>query len=148
MGKIVSVMEKKDAGLNPPAAVQVKENPVHMLVDTPGKRLYLLQVACLISKDVEKLVDENYNENAILVSANSTVIGKPALKQHFMNYLSRVDIKEVKSTDVFVESGDALLFEATIETSTGIAKVYDAFVLQAGKISYHFTGVKEQKSTI
>jgi hypothetical protein len=118
------------------------DNVVHLVIDTPGKQLYLRQVECLISKDIESLVEENYNDDANLVSAQSSVCGKPALKKHFRDYLSRVSIKGVKSTDLFVETADAMLFEATIESDTGIVKVYDAFVLKNGKISYHFSGVR------
>jgi hypothetical protein len=118
------------------------ETPVTMIIDTPGKQFYQRQVECLIAKDVDRLVDENYHDDAVLTSADSTARGKPALKAHFHNYLNRVTIKEVKSTDLFVETADTLLFEATVETDHGIAKVYDAFVLRDGKVAYHFTGVK------
>jgi len=113
-----------------------------MIIETPGKQFYQRQVQCLITKDVDRLVDENYQDDAVLTSASSTVRGKLALKKHFHNYLDRVTIKEVKSTDVFVETEDTILFEATIETNYGISKVYDAIVLQDGKVAYHFTGVK------
>jgi hypothetical protein len=113
-----------------------------MMLDTPLRQLYQRQVDCLIAKDVDKLVDKNYADNAVLISSNITVRGKPALKEHFHNYLNMVTIKEVKSTDVFMETEDAFLFEATVETDHGIVKVYDAFVLHNGRITYHFTGVK------
>jgi hypothetical protein len=112
------------------------------LINSLGNQLYQRQVECLIAKDVDRLVDENYCDDALLTSANSSVRGKQALKDHFRHYFQRMTIKEVKSTDLFVETDDTLLFEATVETNLGIAKVYDAFVLRAGKIAYHFTGVK------
>lgn len=112
------------------------------LINSLGNQLYLRQVECLLAKDVNRLVDENYCDDALLTSANSSVRGKQALKEHFRNYLQRLTIKEVKSTDLFVETADTLLFEATVETNLGIAKVYDAFVLRDGKIAYHFSGVK------
>jgi len=111
-------------------------------LDSPGRKFYQRQVECLITKDVDRLVDENYHDDAVLTSAASTVCGKPALKEHFHNYLNRVTIKEVKSTDLFVETDDTILFEATVDTNYGIAKVYDAFVMRDGKVAYHFSGVK------
>jgi len=135
-------MENQGAALREIMMIDDRQNAIHMAVDTPGKKIYLRQVECLISKDIERLVRDNYNEDATLVSAKSTVHGKTALKTHFQNYLSRVNIKGVKSTDLFVESADALLFEATVETDAGFVKVYDAFVLKNNKVSYHFTGVK------
>jgi hypothetical protein len=113
-----------------------------MSIETPGKQIYQRQVEYLIAKDVDRLVDENYHDDAVLTSADSTVRGKSELKKHFHRFLNQVTIKEVKSTDVFVETEDTILFEATIETNFGISKVYDAFVLHAGKVAYHFTGVK------
>jgi hypothetical protein len=112
-----------------------------MILDTPSKRLYQLQAECLISKDVDQLVDKNYQDDAVLISADSTVRGKPALKEHFYNCLNRVTIKKLKSTDLFVETDAAVLFEATVETNFGTSKANDAFVLRDGKVDYHFTGV-------
>jgi carbon-monoxide dehydrogenase small subunit len=123
-------------------ALEKFRSPVCMIVDTPGKEFYQRQVEFLISKDVDRLVDENYNENAVLTSSDFIVRGKPALKEHFTNYFKWVTIKEVKSTDIFVETDNTILFEATVESNYGPAKVYDAFVLRDGKIDYHFTGVK------
>jgi aerobic carbon-monoxide dehydrogenase small subunit len=123
-------------------AVEKKSSPVRMIVDTKAKQFYQRQVKYLMSKDVERLVDENYLEDAVLTSGDFTVRGKPALKEHFQNYLKWVTIKEVKSTDLFVETDNTVLFEATIESNFGTAKVYDAFVLRDGKVAYHFTGVK------
>jgi carbon-monoxide dehydrogenase small subunit len=123
-------------------AVEKKRSPVRMIVDTQAKQFYQRQVECLMSKDVDRLVDENYHDDAVLTSGDFTVRGKTALKEHFYNYLKWVTIKEVKSTDLFVETDNTVLFEATIESNFGIAKVYDAFVLRDGKVAYHFTGVK------
>jgi ketosteroid isomerase-like protein len=107
-----------------------------------GHKLYQRQVEYLIAKDVDRLVDENYCEDAVLTSAVSSVRGKQALKEHFHKYLDHSTIEEVKSLDLYVETADTLLFEATIQLNNGLAKVYDAFVLRDGKIAYHFSGVK------
>jgi len=131
-------MDYKDSSVK---EMQV-QTTMTMIIETPGKQFYQRQVQCLITKDVDRLVDENYQDDAVLTSASSTVRGKLAIKKHFQNFLDRVTIKAVKSTEVFVETEDTILFEATIETNDGISKVYDAFVLHDGKVAYHFTGVK------
>lgn len=123
-------------------AVEKTHSPVQMIVDTPGKKFYQRQVEYLLAGDADALVEDNYNEDAVLTSAEFTVRGKEALKQHFRNYLRWVKIKAVKSTDKFVETDNTVLFEATVESNYGVVGVYDAFVLKDGKISYHFTGVK------
>jgi hypothetical protein len=135
-------MNNQQENIQMPPVFVNPNNPVRMVVDSSGKELYLRQVECLISKDVDRLINENYNNDAVLISASAIIRGKSALKKHFTSYLSKVNIKKVRSTDAFVETDDALLFEATIESDQGTARVYDAFVLRAGKISYHFTGVK------
>jgi aerobic carbon-monoxide dehydrogenase small subunit len=123
-------------------AVAKTNSPVQMIVDTPGKRFYQRQVEYLIAGDADALVEDNYNDDAVLTSAEFIVKGKEALKQHFRNYLRWVTIKAVKSTDKFVETDNTVLFEATVESNHGVVSVYDAFVLEDGKIAYHFTGVK------
>jgi ketosteroid isomerase-like protein len=123
-------------------SVKEYNNLVGMVNETPGKQLYQHQVECLITRDVDRLIDGNYQDDAILITSSSTVKGKPALKEHFKTDLDHVNIIQVQSADAFVESGDTTLFEATIETDAGTAKVYDAFVLHNGKVAYHFTGVK------
>lgn len=51
----------------------------------------------------------------------------------------------LRSTDTFAASttanGDAVLFEATIATGAGVARVSDAFVLRAGRATHQVTGV-------
>jgi hypothetical protein len=37
---------------------------------------------------------------------------------------------------------DALFFEASVSTSLGEARVYDAVVLRDGKVTHHLTGIK------
>jgi carbon-monoxide dehydrogenase small subunit len=123
-------------------AVAKTTSPVGMVIDTPGKRFYENQVKYLLAGDAEGLVDSNYHDDAVVVSPDFIVRGKPALKAHFRRYLNWVKIKQVKSTDNFVETDDSVLFEATIESNMGTVKVYDAFVLKDGKITYHFTGVR------
>jgi aerobic carbon-monoxide dehydrogenase small subunit len=122
-------------------AVEKAKSPVKIVIDTPGKQFYLRQVQFMLNDDADGLVEENYHDDAVLTSPEFIVTGKDALKKHFQNYMKWVKIKEVISTDKFAETGDTIQFEATVRSNYGIAKVYDAFVLKDGKISYHFTGV-------
>ena len=64
------------------------------------------------------------------------------LKQYFRGYVAKLGNLQMVSLDAFVETDDAVLFEATVRTATGEARVFDAFVLLEGKAAYHFTGVK------
>jgi ketosteroid isomerase-like protein len=107
-----------------------------------AKEFYQEQLDYLSAKDVDGLIDNHYNEDAILIGFDFVVKGRDALKAHFRNYLHTLGHLEVKATNKFRETEDALFFEASVVSALGPAEVYDAMVLQGGKISYHFTGVK------
>jgi aerobic carbon-monoxide dehydrogenase small subunit len=123
-------------------AVQKTTSPVHMIVDTPGKRFYENQVRHLLAGDADGLVDDNYHPDAVVASFDFQVTGHEALKAHFRNYLKWVRIEEIISTDKFTESDDKVSFEATVRTNHGVFRVYDVFTLKDGKAIYHFTGVR------
>ena len=48
---------------------------------------------------------------------------------------------KLRAMDKFVETEDAIFFEATIDLDGGVAKVNDAFVLENGRAKHHFTGL-------
>jgi SnoaL-like domain len=110
--------------------------------DTAGRIFYKEQIALLEQAKVDELIDRHYDEDAILVSAAKVVRGRGALKEHFRAYLKMLGKLQILSLDVFVETEDTILFEATVRSQMGDAKVYDAFVLRDGKATHHFTGLK------
>ena len=107
----------------------------------PGRELYERQVRFLVEKDVDGLIDTNYTPDAALISFGAVVRGDQALKDYFRGYLAMLGDLVVESTDKFVETEDAVFFEATVRSALGRARVYDAFVLRDGRIAVHFTGV-------
>lgn len=109
----------------------------------PGRALYERQVRFLLDKDVEGLIDTNYTPDAELISFQTTVRGSVALKEYFRGYLEMLGDLVIESTDKFVETEDAVFFEATVRSALGTARVYDAFVLRDGRIAIHFTGVMD-----
>ncbi|GCF07959.1 nuclear transport factor 2 family protein [Dictyobacter arantiisoli] len=112
------------------------------MATTFARKFYDEQLDYLSAHDVDGLIDDHYNEDAILVGFDFTVKGNAALKEHFRNYLKTLGRIDVKSTDKFNETADTIFFEASVVTDLGPATVFDAIVLKNGKISYHFTGVK------
>ena len=112
-----------------------------MADESPKRRFYEAQIQYLVAGDVEGLIDNQYTEDAQLVSFDNQIKGNAALKEYFKGYLQMLGSLEVVSTDRFVETDDSLFFQATVNTQLGQAKVYDAWVLRDGKISHHFTGV-------
>ena len=110
---------------------------------TPGKLFYQKQLDFLYAKDVDGLIDSNYNDDAVLHSFDHTIKGNQALKEYFKGYLEMLGDLKVLSTDKWTETDDTIFFEATVETAKfGVVKVFDAMVFKDGKISHHFTGVK------
>ena len=107
-----------------------------------ARDFYKEQLDYLSAKDVDGLIDNHYNEDAVLVSFDLVVKGRDALKAHFRQYLQTLGHLELKSTNKFRAGEDFLFFEASVTTDLGSVEVYDAMMLTRGKISYHFTGVK------
>jgi len=109
---------------------------------TPGHKFYDEQLDYIFANDVSGLIDNHYNEDAVLISYDFVVKGREALKAHFRNYLATLGNLEVKSTDKFNETEDTIFIEASVTSNLGPAVVFDAWTLKDGKIAYHFTGVK------
>ena len=110
---------------------------------TPGRRFYNDHVSYLEANDVEGLVNSHYNLDAEMIGFDFVVRGHAALRQQFRRYLNSLGQLRLKSTDRFVETGDAIFFELTTTANQGDIRVYDVFVLKDGKISAHFTGIKD-----
>jgi SnoaL-like protein len=108
---------------------------------TPGRELYERQIRFLVAKDIDGLVDTNYAPDAELISFQTVVRGREALRQYFRGYVEMLGDLVVESTDKFTETPDAVFFEATVRSALGRVRVYDAFVLRDGQITHHFTGV-------
>ena len=113
-----------------------------MSASTPGRKFYEEQIALLQPGRTDELIDRHYHEHAVLVTLGKVVRGRNDLKQYFRGYAAKLGHIQMVSLDAFVETDDAVLFEATVRTATGEARVYDAFVLLEGKAAYHFAGVK------
>lgn len=122
-------------------AAKRNNSKVKMIIDTPRKKMYENRVELLMAGDVDRLVEEHYNEDAVLMSFDFIVRGRAALKAHFRNFVRWVALKEVISTDRFVETDDSFFYEATAVTNYGVGRVYDAYCLRDGKIDRHFTGM-------
>ncbi len=108
--------------------------------NTPGTEFYNNQIAYLEANDLDSLVDQ-YHEDAIMVGFDFQVKGREAIRKHMEAYMQRLGSFKLLSTDKFTETPDSIFFEATCETSLGVARVYDVFMLRDGKAAHQFTGV-------
>jgi ketosteroid isomerase-like protein len=111
-------------------------------IQSPGRRFYDDQIALLQQGRTDELVETHYHPDAVLVSFENVVRGHAALRDFFRQYCVRLGDFKVLSLDQFVETGDALFFEATVSSAFGKVQVYDAFSLRAGRATHHFAGRK------
>ena len=108
--------------------------------ELPDHPFYRHQIALLEAGDLDGLMGQ-YDDDAVLVTYETTVRGKAALREYFAGYPARLGSLRVVSTDTFAGGEDAVFFEATAESAHGVARVYDAFALRDGKATHHFAGV-------
>jgi hypothetical protein len=112
--------------------------------DTKAWKFYEKHLQFFFDRDIDGLLESDYNEDAVVVSYDFAVKGHDGLRQLFTQYIEMIGDITLKSTDQFNETEDSIMLEATLETSkAGVRKVYDVFVMRDGKISYHFTGLKD-----
>jgi hypothetical protein len=110
-----------------------------------NQEFYENHIRLLANNDANELVENDYHEDAqmILFVAEEPVVitGKDELKIQLGNYLSYV-YRGFISTEKLKITDDAIFLEATINTTNGISKVYDALYMKDGKIFRHFSGLK------
>ncbi len=102
---------------------------------------YNRQLDFIAKMDVEGLIKNQYTEDAELLNFDTYVKGAPALVEFFKGYIASLGYIKLLSTDKYAEGDESVLFESTVETAGGIARVYDVFVMRNGKIWRHFAGL-------
>lgn len=105
-----------------------------------GKTFYERQIAALEKLDSSTLL-EQYHPDATIAGFDFVVEGHDAIREHFEHYLGHLGTFKLKSTEKFVETPDAIFFEATMLTDHGEVRVYNIFLLHEDKATHHFTGV-------
>lgn len=113
------------------------------------REIFDRQMEYIQAKAVEPLIDNNYNEDAELISLVGepfVVKGADALKTHFKNYLKQAgEFQNIELTKI-IETEDTIAIEASVTLNQNNqlieVNVYDAFHLENGKIARHFTGIK------
>ena len=99
------------------------------------------QVEYLRNRDIEALLERHYHPDALLVTQQTAVHGHAALREYFKRYLEALGDFSGDAIDLLSAADGALLFEATLTSALGRARVYDAFVLEDGRATHHFAGV-------
>lgn len=110
---------------------------------SPGRAFLDRRIELLTAGKFEQMVDEDYNDDALLVDFNGTVRGKAALREHFATHFPALGGITLKSIDKLVETEDSLFCQITVITGAyGEVTSYEGFVLRNGKADYHFTALK------
>ena len=78
--------------------------------------LYERQIQFLVDKDVDGLIETNYAPDAELITFQTVIKGRDALRTYFRGYIEMLGDIVVESTDKFAETDDAILFEATVRS--------------------------------
>jgi ketosteroid isomerase-like protein len=107
---------------------------------TDLRRFYDEQLELIRKGDVAVLVETHYHADAVLMTPDRIVRGVAALKEMFGNYIPTLGDFVVK-TEAFTACGNIFLVEAEINPGPQSRRVYDAFVLEGGRIIFHFAGV-------
>ncbi|MDF7819906.1 nuclear transport factor 2 family protein [Runella sp. MFBS21] len=110
-----------------------------------NQEFYENHLKLLADNDVNVLVEHDYHDDAemILHVADEPIHlkGKEALLQQLGDYLKYI-YRGFISTEKLAITDDSIFLEATINTTNGPSKVYDALYMKDGKIFRHYSGLK------
>lgn len=107
---------------------------------TPGKKFYLDQLGYVGKGDIEGLLKNHYHEDAMMVTFDGVRSGHDELRQYYVNTLASMGKITGLSTDYFCETGDSIIFKATItDDKRGTVHADNALYLKDGKIYRHLS---------
>jgi hypothetical protein len=114
---------------------------------SPGRKFFDEHMAYIGGKDVDGLIDDQYTDDAILISPFDiletppphVVRGNKALKEFFVKYLDWQGEIRVESLFDFAEAEDSIFFQAVFTSHTGKWLVGDAWHMDKGKIDRHYS---------
>jgi predicted SnoaL-like aldol condensation-catalyzing enzyme len=114
---------------------------------TFGRTFFDQHMAYISAKDVDGMVDDQYTEEAVLISPFDIldtppphiVRGNQALKEFFRKYLDWQGGIKVESLYNFAELDDSITFHAILTSNTGRWVVSDAWHMRDGKIDRHYS---------
>ncbi|NUQ04283.1 MAG: nuclear transport factor 2 family protein [Anaerolineae bacterium] len=124
------------------AALQVAGSPAHLVTETPLRKFYDSHLRAMLAGDVDALVDAHYSADAVLTTFEGVISGRDALKTYFRDYLSVHTDLVIAATERFVEFGDSIYTETVVRSARGVTHAYNAFVVQDGRVTHQFAGVK------
>jgi len=114
---------------------------------TPGQQFFDEHMKFLSENDVDGMIDNQYTEDAVLISPFDIldtppphiVRGRKDLKKFFRKYVDWQGAINVESLYDFAETEEAISFQAVFTSNTGRWLVGDAWYMRGGMIAYHFS---------
>lgn len=114
---------------------------------TPGRKFFDEHLAYLGKNDIDGLIDNQYTQDAVLISPFDVldappphiVRGNKALKEFFRTYTAWQGWIKVDEMLDFAETENSIFFQATMTTSTGQWAVGAGFHMTGGKIDTHYS---------
>jgi predicted SnoaL-like aldol condensation-catalyzing enzyme len=115
--------------------------------ETPGKKFFDEHMKYIMAGDVDGMIDNQYAEDAILISPFDIldtqpphiVKGRQALKDFFNKYLPWQGEINVESLYDFAELPDSIVFHAIFTSHTGRWVVGDFWHMKDGLIDRHYS---------
>ena len=96
----------------------------------------------LADGDIDGLVGQ-YADDGEIVRFLGVARGRDEIRAYLVGLLAAHRSYKLISLDQIQQSGDSLMYEATVETSAGPLQAYDVFVFDSdGKIARQFPGVQ------
>jgi len=111
---------------------------------TFGRTYIDRRIELLVAGKTDQMVDEGYEDDAVLITIDGQFKGKAALKEYFGKHIPDLGGLKLKSIDKLSETDGAIFVQLTVTTGKyGDVTSYEAFVLRGGgKAQYHFTALK------
>ena len=114
---------------------------------TFGRKFFDEHMAYIGANDVDGMIDNQYTEDAVLISPFDVldtppphiVRGRAALKEFFKIYLAYQGMIDVEKLYDFPETENSIFFQAVFTSKTGRWVVGDAWHMTDGMIDTHYS---------
>ena len=107
-----------------------------------GSDFFQQRMRMMAAGDIDGLVT-TYADDTEIVRFLGVARGADEIRAYLMGLLAAHQGYELVSLDQLQDSGDSLIWEATVNTAAGPLQVYDVFVFNGdGKIQRQFPGVQ------
>jgi hypothetical protein len=102
-----------------------------------GKEFFLEQLGFLGTGDIDRILDEHYHPDAVMVTFDGVRRGRDQLKEYYVNTLRAMGQVKGMSVQYFLETEDVIMFKATVEDERGTIHADNGFYMRDGKIYRH-----------